>query len=298
VDVDSYPYVISGYQASDAAAIAQLIRSVPALPTTTEESFRSFVALSFNVDGRDFRVVRRAGRVVGLLTSALLPTAAGAIRHFRIVLHPEHRRRGLGTRLLDDLLSQQAPNGTTLQGNSQASWHTANAFLHHHRFELIETELLMKRPAVGPRIEPPAGVWLRPAQQADDAAWMDLHEHGYRDLADFSPMTSIDLATERDSPGFSLTVAEVAGTVVGLAHGLMLDEREGLINSVVVRSDMRGRGLGSALASAAVAALGEHGADYVSLNVRAENAPAIAAYRRLGFVEYDRMLRYARPLEG
>jgi len=214
-----------------------------------------------------------------------------------MVLRPEHRRQGLGTRLLAELESQEAPSGTILQCNSQTTWPDANAFLHHHGFEVTQIELLMRRSTLGPHVEPPAGISLRHAHERDDAAWIALHQHGYSDLEDFSPLSAEDLEAERASPGFVLTVAEIDGTVVGLCHGLLLEHDEGLINSVVVHRDVRGRGLGAALTSAGIARLASHGADRISLNVHSDKKSAIGVYRKLGFIEYDRMLRYWRQLE-
>lgn len=60
----------------------------------------------------------------------------------------------------------------------------------------------------------------------------------------------------------------------------------GTIGNVYTHPDYRGRGLATAVTSAVVEALMSAGCNLIALNVRADNAPAIAAYRRLGFETY------------
>ncbi|MDW8064494.1 MAG: GNAT family N-acetyltransferase [Anaerolineae bacterium] len=58
-----------------------------------------------------------------------------------------------------------------------------------------------------------------------------------------------------------------------------------LIANVAVAPDFRGRGIGRALVSASLEYARAHGARWVALQVRADNAPALRLYRSLGFVE-------------
>lgn len=57
----------------------------------------------------------------------------------------------------------------------------------------------------------------------------------------------------------------------------------GVIGSVLTRPDYRGRGLATATTGAVAWALARAGIRVLALNVRADNAPALAIYRRLGF---------------
>jgi ribosomal protein S18 acetylase RimI-like enzyme len=70
----------------------------------------------------------------------------------------------------------------------------------------------------------------------------------------------------------------VAGThVVSPNRGI------GAIGGVFTHPDYRGRGLATATTGAVARDLAERGIELVVLNVRADNAPAVAAYTRLGF---------------
>jgi mycothiol synthase len=287
---------VDRYSPEDAVAVAALLQVISELPSVTAATFVSFAAQSFNHGGRDFRVVRDGrGGLVALLTSTLLEGASG-LRHIRIAVHPEHRRQGIGTELLE-LAAAQTPVAARLQGTVQGSWRAAAGFLQHHRFEASRSELLMERR--GPVDAPtPDGITLRPGTRGDDRAWMTLHEHGYGARDDFTPLRPQDTEAARRRTGFTLTIAERAGQVVGLCHGVELEPGEGLIESVVVHSCVRGQGIGRALTATALAELADHGVDRVTLNVVADNAPAIAAYRALGFTEYDRLLTYQRAITG
>ena len=292
--------MIYAYSDADAAAFAALLEAAPELPSTSEESFRSFAALSFNRGARDFRVLREAGECRAVMTSTLLDDGPRPLRHFRIVVHPAHRRRGLASALMADLQTQHAPEGTLLQCNSQRTWPSGNGFLEHHGFAVAHTEVLMRRAAHVAKAQMagvPVDVTLRPATLEDDRQWALLHHQAYGHREDFSELSADDLEAERASPGFTLTVAEHLGEVVGYCHAMDLEAGEGLVNSLVVRTDMRRRGLGAALLQEAIARLTAQGATRISLNVVSANRAAIALYQKLGFATYDEMLTYQRPAE-
>jgi ribosomal protein S18 acetylase RimI-like enzyme len=74
--------------------------------------------------------------------------------------------------------------------------------------------------------------------------------------------------------------------------------RIGVVGNVLTHGDFRGRGYATAVTGAVTAELLES-CDHVVLNVRADNPPAISAYRHLGFVEHVRFEeRLARRLES
>ena len=74
----------------------------------------------------------------------------------------------------------------------------------------------------------------------------------------------------------------VAGT-----HAFAPARHIGAIGNVFTHPAYRGRGLATAATGAVAAALVRDGAREVALNVREDNAPAIAAYRRLGFTLHE-----------
>jgi ribosomal protein S18 acetylase RimI-like enzyme len=81
----------------------------------------------------------------------------------------------------------------------------------------------------------------------------------------------------------------VGGRLVAAAgtHVVSREARIGVVGNVMTAADYRGRGYAKATTSAVTAEL-LRTCDLVVLNVRADNPPALAAYRRLGYAEHTR----------
>lgn len=79
----------------------------------------------------------------------------------------------------------------------------------------------------------------------------------------------------------------VRGRLVSAAgtHVISPTGRLAVVGNVMTNTDSRGRGYATAVTGAVTADLLRF-CDQVVLNVRADNAPALAAYRRLGYQEY------------
>lgn len=92
----------------------------------------------------------------------------------------------------------------------------------------------------------------------------------------------------------------VNGRLVAAAGTHVINRDAGLavVGNVLTQVDHRGRGYAKAVTSAVTAEL-LRSCDEVVLNVRADNPPAIAAYRRLGYQEHcrfeERLVRRATP---
>jgi ribosomal-protein-alanine N-acetyltransferase len=83
----------------------------------------------------------------------------------------------------------------------------------------------------------------------------------------------------------------VSGFAVGSAYG-MGREVEAELESVVVRTDLRRQGLGSALCRAVMDWAKHEGAAAIGLEVRAGSGGAVRLYGGLGFVAVGRRPRY------
>jgi GNAT superfamily N-acetyltransferase len=81
----------------------------------------------------------------------------------------------------------------------------------------------------------------------------------------------------------------VHGRLIAAAgtHVLSPAARLGVVGNVLTHTDFRGRGYATAVTGAVTAELLKS-CDHVALNVRADNPPAISAYRHLGYVEHVR----------
>ncbi len=92
----------------------------------------------------------------------------------------------------------------------------------------------------------------------------------------------------------------INGRLVAAAGTHVINREAGLavVGNVLTQTDHRGRGYAKAVTSAVTAEL-LRSCDEVVLNVRADNPPAIAAYRRLGYQEHcrfeERLVRRSTP---
>lgn len=109
------------------------------------------------------------------------------------------------------------------------------------------------------------------------------------------------------TPTARFLVLEQAGTILGDAIvAFRRNARVARLYSVAIHPDQAGRGLGRRLLAACEQAAAEHGATALRLEVRADNAPAIALYRKQGYAEFGRYddyyedgtaaLRFEKPL--
>jgi predicted GNAT family acetyltransferase len=81
----------------------------------------------------------------------------------------------------------------------------------------------------------------------------------------------------------------VGGQLVAAAgtHVISRTARLAVVGNVLTHVDFRGRGFATAVTGAVTAELLKS-CDHVVLNVRADNPPALNAYRRLGYAEHLR----------
>jgi RimJ/RimL family protein N-acetyltransferase len=82
-------------------------------------------------------------------------------------------------------------------------------------------------------------------------------------------------------------------------HVISASARMAVVGNVMTHSDYRGRGYATAVTSAVTSELLRF-CDQVVLNVRADNPPALAAYRRLGYQDYtlfeERLIHRREPV--
>lgn len=95
---------------------------------------------------------------------------------------------------------------------------------------------------------------------------------------------------EMSSDGFY--VAEVDGLVAGYIVAALAEDREGRIFSLAVDPAFRKRGVAAALLQRALDLYRSEGIPAVRLEVRVDNAPAQALYRRFGFEAVGRLPGY------
>ena len=149
----------------------------------------------------------------------------------------------------------------------------------------------MSRTDAAPKAAAPKGARLRAATIADAAAFERVDADAFPGTP--MPLTRIRELLRAGHSWIAVSGAETAGACLCS----MPDPGEGFIHTLAVAETSRGRGVGAALTSRAIRELFHSGAGRVSLTTNADNAPAIALYRKLGFEAAQTGRVYTRPAD-
>lgn len=164
---------------------------------------------------------------------------------------------------------------------------------------MARSTLVMLRPAVlGPLLAADVpGISIRPLAPGEEGRALHALNHAWASTWNFRPLTR--RALERDLGGQRegfLVAVDHAGRIAGTAHaqfdpaGHNPDSAPyAWISNLTTAPEWRGRGLGRALLSAAIADLHRRGARSTTLGVDSGAAAPIALYRSAGFAEVDRL---------
>jgi mycothiol synthase len=234
-------------------------------------------------------------------------------------VHPDWRRRGIGTAILrrnEAHLRELAAGHETDRPRSYTAYTPerrlgAVALLEGNGYRPVRYFFDMVRPTLDDVRVPdlPAGIEIRPVAgreqlrklfDADVAAFAD-HWGGF-DASDAS--FEQWLADPDYDPSLFLVAwdgEEIAGAVVNAIvehENVELGRRRGLLDSVFVRRPWRGRGLGAALVGRSLELLRERGMESAWLGVDADNPNgALRLYENAGFVVDVRSTAYRKPME-
>jgi len=199
--------------------------------------------------------------------------------------------------LLRAVDAAEAPIGVCLRLTERSVRSYVEPVLFANAFELVrefwEMTLDELPDATMPADEPAAGLLLRPARVDDAEAIAEL------DAASFTiPSLTPGVAREQVERAAVLRVLEdtSSGRTVGY---LQLGDKHGggYVSELVVHADYQRRGLGETMLRWALAWFRARGLQRATLTVNTDNAPAIALYRKLGFVAGEIGLDYRRPID-
>jgi mycothiol synthase len=292
------------YRSSDAPAVAAFLAAVheiePSVLPTSEAQWIAFTERPSNRRGRDFAVVERDGGVIAVLTSTILddPRVPRGIRHFRIIVHPAHRRRGVGRALLRMVEAQRERDATAmLQSVVRRAWIAGHRFLEAAGFRAAFGDVLLELRAVAPADSStaPSGIALRAYDgPRDHEAWAALSNAGFARDATSHTETAETVAGYTSAPGFGLWIAEDDGAPVGFCHFEDAAAGASQIQGLVVAASHEGRGIGSALLARAISSLANRGRGRIELVTETSNERALRLYRRFGFEPMDELTTYRR----
>ncbi len=221
-------------------------------------------------------------------------------------VHPSHRKRGIGTSLLEwsiarakKLLSTSPadrPHVMLLATESLAAG--AADLFERHGFKQLFAEDVMQRDLNAPLPDTPVSPNIKFITWAPALAseFFAVYQAAFRERPGF-PNWSQDewvdwLGTEDDDFRPELSLLSYRDDVpVGFVVCA-----EGWIVQIGVRPEWRNRGVGSALVSEVLSRFRAAGTDRVLLDVNVNNPGAARMYTRLGFQHIGRRARYARVL--
>jgi mycothiol synthase len=308
--------------ASDYARLAELMWAahsfdgIPWLPTG--ENLRVEYEDNEGIEpARDLLLVEIVERLIG--SSSVERTVRDGIATYNVSgwVHPEYRRRGLGTALLKWNLRRaeeratSEPSGMPLaaQGFAEITETGHVALLTAAEFEPVRHFFLMHRARLDdvPAAPIPDGLELRPVTPDQHRAIFDaeseafLDHWGSHEWGDDRFRTTFAKA-ELDTALWVVAwdgdqVAGVVETWVWPEENRKLGVRRGWLERISVRRPWRRRGLARAITAASLVRLREAGLGEAMLGVDSENANgALGLYESLGFAIYQRAAAYRRPM--
>jgi mycothiol synthase len=217
-----------------------------------------------------------------------------------LVVHPEHRRAGLGRRVVEEVLARA---GGTVRVWAHGRHPGAVALAAGLGFAAVRELWQMRRSLLDPLPEPelPAGVRLRPFVPGQDDeeflrvnnAAFDWHpEQGGWDRAQLRLRTA---EAWFDPAGFLLAV-DGEDRLLGFHWTKVHTAPEPIGEVYVLGVDPAARGLrlGTALTLAGLRYLRERGQTRVLLYVEADNSAAVRLYGGLGFTRWQVDVSYRR----
>jgi mycothiol synthase len=230
----------------------------------------------------------------------------------RLLVHPDWRRRGLGTMLLARIEHRaRAEVGSYLDIVAAEQHHAGRQFLGAHGFTIVHYGWQMALPQINaaPLPEWPAGYSARtfmPGQ--DEHTSVQLENESFQDEWEYVPVELEEIQGFVRSPSFradGVIFAVHEGQVVGECWNWIdgdriaqSGEKRGDIWCLCVHPQHRGRGLGRALLLAGVQWLRGQGMTSAHLTVDGASERAKHLYESVGFVTQRTNIWYRKELRA
>lgn len=302
---------------AELAARVNLHDGIPWLPTAGQ--LETEIGSKSTIDPtKDLLFAEADGQVVAATFVERIVRDGDPMYDMEGFVHPDYRRRGLGTALLGwtfGRIRQRAavedPSvNVTVEGGSVEQEAGHRALLANAGFDAVRHFFLMRRPTLNdvPEAPLPTGLEVRPVTPDQRrpiiaAEFEAFRDHwGSREMTEEAVQTTLNMA-ELDSDLWVVAWDgdEIAGVVenwIWPEENEQLGVRRGWLERISVRRPWRRRGLARAITAASLIRLREAGMDEAMLGVDSENPNgALGLYEGLGFEIHARSAAFRRPLD-
>jgi len=295
---------------ADIADVQALVAAATEVDGTAPLSEHVLLHLRHGGDtGAAHLLVREGAELVGFAHLDVTDPVAGGAGE--LVVHPEHRRAGLGTRIVQALLDRTAQADVPaarlrLWAHGEHPGAVALAAAYGFRRSRVLWQMRRSLYAPVPRPEYPPDVTVRTFRVgADEERWLAVNNRAFAHHPDQGRWTLADVRAREAEPWFDpagFFLAEREGELVGFhwtkVHGGAGDHEHepiGEVYVVGVDPSAQGTGLGTALVLTGLVHLRAAGLAEVMLYVDESNRGAVRVYEKLGFTHWDTDATFRHP---
>jgi mycothiol synthase len=287
----------------DVLPLVRLINEIEAVDQVdegrSEAEMRESLTWPEGDPARDRVVVEEPGhpdRLIAAMTTWKASTTDRA--DVRVMVHPDWRRRGLGSALLARGIARAREKGAVyVSAGHDNRMRAAGAFLQAHGFQPTATWVQMRCDADVPLAEPvyPAGYTVRPYTEVQDVPTAtDALNRGFIGHFEHRDATEAEIAHwlsgEHTRPDGIFLAFGPAGDPAGICwteinpdHSARRGRPTGYIDSLGVVPEHRRKGLGRALLLQGMRWLRANGQTTIELDAWGENERALPLYEGVGF---------------
>ena len=241
-----------------------------------------------------------SGKIIGYLHMDQTDAVAGSV--VEVVVHPDHRSKGVGRALVEAAIAKSDDPRMRLWAHGELT----SAYTLAAKLGFAKTRELwqMRRSLFAPlpKANDLANISIRPFQIGmDEQPWLELNSIVFADHPEQGRMSAEDLAVRMseqwfDPAGFLIATQELSGANVMVGYhwtkvhggaGSHGHSEIGEIYVLGVSPALRGSGLAKLLSIRGLEHLRSKGLPAAMLYVDADNKAAISLYESLGFAHWD-----------
>lgn len=305
--MNSPRYTIRNYSPADFDGYVELNTLTEKLEPTGRSTSPEAISENLNQPSyspeQDLFVIETGGKIVGFASVTPERIARRAI--LDCVVHPEHRRRGLATRLLGCALQRaEEVDARLAHVNVREDNTIANNVLSRFGFGVVRRFLELRLQLSEVQI-PEATHDAYPClhlQPGEEDKLTRIQNRCFTGTWGYNPNTTKEIVYRLNSGGRSpedvVLICEndkpvaYCWTIIYPENGVDSGKKSGRIYMIGVDPDFRGRGLGRIALLAGLSHLKARDVQVIDLTVDSENSPARALYQSTGFKVWTSSLWY------